>query len=54
MIIAALYFGGAHQLQIDLKNLHGNSRFDYEETDEKTDNAEAKKVEMELRKLGYV
>ena len=37
-----------------LKNLHGNSRFDYEETDEKTDNAEAKKVEMELRKLGYV
>ena len=22
MIIAALYFGGAHQLQIDLKNLH--------------------------------
>ena len=37
-----------------LKNLHGDNRFDYEETDEKTDNAEAKKVEMELRKLGYV
>ena len=25
MIIAALYFGGAHQLQIDLKNLHGKT-----------------------------
>ena len=37
-----------------LKNLHGDSRFDYEETDEKTDNAEAEKVERELRRCGYI
>lgn len=42
------------KMENSLKNLHGDNRFDYEETDEKTDNAEAKKVEMELRKLGYV
>jgi len=42
------------KMENSLKNLHGDNKFDYEETDEETDNAEAKKVEMELRKLGYV
>ena len=42
------------KMENSLKNLHSDNKFDYEETDEETDNAEAKNVEMELRKLGYV
>jgi len=42
------------KMENSLKKLHGDSGFDYEEADKIMNEDEAKKVEMELRKLGYV